>query len=699
MAKKIAFSPEIDAIIQQAEAANPDLPAGLLRAQLWQESGGNVDAVSPKKARGIAQVIDTTAANPQQGLGVNIPPLQNQFDPKEAIPWMASAMNALVKKHGDVDKALQVYNAGPGSLSYKNLPAETQGYIRSIRGLQSTLGGSMPEKDDLGASVLLQQFKVDKPAYPRGAQLKGMDALLGASKDIGVPTPQPSTEIAPEASPDASVPPSGPRERTFGQKAGRIALDVGGSLAGGALGLASPVPGGALMGAMAGSALASGLSETFDPSENPLAEAAGSAAFAGIGGVAGSALGKVLRPGVVREGGKELAEIMTKQGLRAPVPTQYFDSNTLELLTNVGKASFIGAGTLDDAMRLGTTAARDAAQQYAQQVSRSLQAGAQMMDDVAKQTSNLGLQVDVSSTRNALKALAAKYPGNAELQSLNNQFSRIPGKTLPFNVTAEEAVSRSAAAAGMPGVLPKVSGAQDLASQLRKVIRESSDLQSDRLVGLVQKNLDDAMETSLQSAAKKGGPADLLPAWKAGRALYREGIQGREITDILNKSIISGGEAGEISGKALMNQLKPQRLEALKTQLEPTQIENLKRIGRALEAAEGPRGGALTFVTNGAQLSFVLKSAQTLGGAAALGSAATGIGGPAALIGSGLVALTPGAIAKILSSESLMKTMLALSRLPPESAAAGRLTTQLLSQMGRENLLTPEQGQSSGQTE
>lgn len=685
MASKVAFSPDIDALISAAESEHPGIPAGLLRAQLWRESLGNPTAVSHKGARGIAQVLDATAANPLGGLGVSIPPLRDSSNPRESIYFMARAMDALIKKHGDPDVALTVYNAGPGraNLPFDKLPSETKGYIRSINALASTIGGEDMSDDELGANAILRKYKVNSP-YPQGAQLKGLDELRKATEHIGGP-PAPDEPVAQETLAPPETPPT---ERTFGQKAGRLGLTIGGGLGGAALGTMVAPGLGTMVGGAAGAAAGSGLAETFDPSEHPIREAAIEAGTSAVGMKVAKTLGNILSPGAVREGGEELAGVMASRGLRPPVPMQYFDSKTVELMGTVGRASFIGAGSLDDAMQLGVKATRESAAEYAEQVQRSLITGSQMMNDVANQATQQGLKVDIRAVDNALRALAGKSPGNAELQNLSRLVSNIPGKSIPFNVTAEEAIARQAAAtaASQQGrqVQPILNGAQDISSRLRKAARETSNDNEARLLGIAQKYLDDAMEASL----KKGTPG-LNEAWRAGKATYREGIQGKEIGDILNKSIISGGEAGEIGGKALMNQLKPNALKNLKTPLEPAQIQNLQRLARALEAAEGPNSRALTFVSNGIQISGVIRGMQGLAGAAGIGAAAAGsvaTGGSAALI-----ALTPAALAKVLASESTMKLMLALTRLPPGSAAAGRATTLLLAQLARERILTPDE--------
>lgn len=99
----------------------------LLQAMIQQESGFKADAVSPKGAMGLMQLMPSTAA----GLGVNDP-----FDPEQNILGGARYLRQnLDRFNGNEEMALAAYNAGPGTvLHYHGVPpyAETQQYVNSI---------------------------------------------------------------------------------------------------------------------------------------------------------------------------------------------------------------------------------------------------------------------------------------------------------------------------------------------------------------------------------------------------------------------------------------------------------------------------------------------------------------------------------------------------------------------------------------
>jgi soluble lytic murein transglycosylase-like protein len=102
------------------------LPVGTSYGIMMAESGGKVDAVSPKGAQGPFQVMPATAQDPGYGL--------KSFNPKDPNGAM-SYFGAMYKKAGgDISKALGFWNAGPAG--NPNNP-ETQGFIPKVqKGIQ-----------------------------------------------------------------------------------------------------------------------------------------------------------------------------------------------------------------------------------------------------------------------------------------------------------------------------------------------------------------------------------------------------------------------------------------------------------------------------------------------------------------------------------------------------------------------------------
>jgi soluble lytic murein transglycosylase-like protein len=124
------------ALTQAAAAAN--VSPSLLSALVWQESRWNPQAISPKGAIGLAQLMPATARD----LGVN------PADPVANLNGGARYLRYLLDLFdGDVERALAAYNAGPGRVrSAGGIPAiaETRTYVASIVRRISTIsaGGS-----------------------------------------------------------------------------------------------------------------------------------------------------------------------------------------------------------------------------------------------------------------------------------------------------------------------------------------------------------------------------------------------------------------------------------------------------------------------------------------------------------------------------------------------------------------------------
>jgi len=116
-----------------AAARKTAIPAKLLHSVVKAESAYRPDAVSPKGAIGLMQLMPATAA-------------QYGVDPKDPAQNVeagtAYLRDLLLKYNGDVAAALAAYNAGPGAVDkYHGVPpyAETRSYVgKIIRNWQNT---------------------------------------------------------------------------------------------------------------------------------------------------------------------------------------------------------------------------------------------------------------------------------------------------------------------------------------------------------------------------------------------------------------------------------------------------------------------------------------------------------------------------------------------------------------------------------
>lgn len=108
----------------RAQALEPEL----LGALVWVESRYCVQAVSPDGARGLGQLMPTTA----RGLGI---PPDRLHDPDWNLWGAARYLRSLWEAFGDWPRALAAYNAGPTAVRrYGGIPPfpETRRYVRNV---------------------------------------------------------------------------------------------------------------------------------------------------------------------------------------------------------------------------------------------------------------------------------------------------------------------------------------------------------------------------------------------------------------------------------------------------------------------------------------------------------------------------------------------------------------------------------------
>lgn len=117
-----SYSDTIQAASQQY-GVNPNL----IKAVMASESGGKPNAQSSKNAKGLMQLIDSTATD----MGV-----QNVWNPKQNIFGGAKYLKQMLDKfQGDLPRAVASYNAGPAAVEkHGGVPPikETKDYVSKV---------------------------------------------------------------------------------------------------------------------------------------------------------------------------------------------------------------------------------------------------------------------------------------------------------------------------------------------------------------------------------------------------------------------------------------------------------------------------------------------------------------------------------------------------------------------------------------
>ncbi|WP_010302027.1 lytic transglycosylase domain-containing protein [Kurthia senegalensis] len=116
---------QYDAIIKKASVLY-SIPEKMIKAVIQQESGFNTNATSSTGAKGLMQLMPSTA----KYLGVN-----DSTNAEQNIMAGTKYLRQMLDKFGSYDLMLAGYNAGPGNVSkYGGVPPfkETQNYVSKI---------------------------------------------------------------------------------------------------------------------------------------------------------------------------------------------------------------------------------------------------------------------------------------------------------------------------------------------------------------------------------------------------------------------------------------------------------------------------------------------------------------------------------------------------------------------------------------
>ena len=165
------YTGEFDSLIEHYSAAN-GVRSDLVRAVIQVESGFNPRARSPKGARGLMQLMPSTALD----LGV-----ANSYNPEDNIRGGVRYLKTLLDRYGnDEVLALAAYNAGPEAVEkYGNaIPPyrETQNYVERVQSISPLAAAAARSQ----ASGTARAATPAKAAPPQGVRVLYKTVVINA---------------------------------------------------------------------------------------------------------------------------------------------------------------------------------------------------------------------------------------------------------------------------------------------------------------------------------------------------------------------------------------------------------------------------------------------------------------------------------------------------------------------------------------
>jgi len=167
-----------------------NIPPNLIEAVIRQESGGNPNAVSPRGAVGLMQIMPDTARAP--GFGLSPLPADKLRDPEANRAFGTQYLSAMMNRYqGDVPRALVAYNWGPGNADkwdgrMETLPDETRKYVRNVTSMAGEGGGVA----EAGSSPYMKRLLAAEAPAPESDGAKPVSPYMRRLLNDAAPKPK-----------------------------------------------------------------------------------------------------------------------------------------------------------------------------------------------------------------------------------------------------------------------------------------------------------------------------------------------------------------------------------------------------------------------------------------------------------------------------------------------------------------------------
>lgn len=158
------------------------------------ESRGKQNAVSPKGARGVMQLMPGTMRDP--GYGIN--PMRDDSEGENRRVGQ-QYLDAMYRKYGDRNTALMAYNWGPGNVDKwikagrpaDMVPAETRKYVANVgkrAGAEAPARDASPSADRGSSDTSMDYFRKLQEQFGPSAEEKEVDAArMARAKEMASP--------------------------------------------------------------------------------------------------------------------------------------------------------------------------------------------------------------------------------------------------------------------------------------------------------------------------------------------------------------------------------------------------------------------------------------------------------------------------------------------------------------------------------
>lgn len=463
----------------------------------------------------------------------------------------------------------------------------------------------------------------------------------------------------------------------------RMGIEGAASFGLGSIGSRLGGPVGMRLGEGAGAFGGSLLSEFVDPTAHPLDTASMAGGLTLATGAASSAGANLMRRMLGKPGatGQFIRDIATRKG-QVPPPGVVLESEFAQQAQSFGSAAFLLKDSIKQKLESISGLVGDDLRNWISGFQRYPELARKLFGEVDQALGSSGtrLMLDREVRDAAMPSInifrRQGVPDNMPtgLQKLRNMAEGDTFASLTFKEAQDVATvlfARARALERAAVIDPTKTGGTNVAALVRDQAMK------------VRKGIDREIDEMI---ANKAIPNDVKTKLLGARENYAKWMEGEEVADLVLKAStdLATGH-GKVGGKQLqagLDAILREQEEKGITMISPVAAKNLQRYADALEAIEkSGQSTGFQFISRGMQL----------GGAASVIGGVVGLSG-GVLGGTGLIA-APHVMSFLFSNDKAASMLIRGLKMEPGSAAAARLSRELLTLLAQENIVPlPREG-------